>query len=199
MSESESQSRERWQQIRVIFDEVLAVPPDQRIFLLEQTCNGDAALIAELYSLLEASQAEEKLTSSMSAADDAQDDLAPKRRWIGPYELDRLLGRGGMGAVYLAHRADGQFRQQLAIKLIDLPLATELYRTQFRVERQILARLAHPFIARLLDGGVTEDGELYLAMEYIDGISIVRYCEQNRLSRQDRLLLFRSVCSSVQY
>jgi tetratricopeptide (TPR) repeat protein len=199
MSESESQSRERWQQIRVVFDEVLAVPPDQRLFLLEQTCEGDAGLVAELYSLLEANQAEEELTSSMSDAARAQDDFSPKRRWIGPYELDRLLGRGGMGAVYLAHRADGQFRQQLAIKLIDLPLATELYRKQFRVERQILARLTHPFIARLLDGGVTEDGELYLAMEYIDGISIVRYSEQTRLSLRDRLLLFKDVCSAVQY
>ncbi len=199
MSESERQSRERWQQIRVVFDEVLAVPPDQRLSLLEHKCEGDAELIAELYSLLEANQAEEMLTSSMSDTAPAREDASPKPRWIGPYELDRLLGRGGMGAVYLAHRADGQFRQQLAIKLIDLPLATELYRQQFRVERQILARLAHPLIARLLDGGVTDDGELYLAMEYIDGISIVRYCEQNRLSLHDRLLLFMQVCSAVQY
>jgi len=109
----------------------------------------------------------------------------------GPYQLDRLLGRGGMGAVYLAHRVDGQFSQQLAIKLIDLPLATDLYRKQFRLERQILARLAHPFIARLLDGGVNEDGELYLAMEFFDGISVIHYCEENHLSLRDRLLLFR--------
>ena len=166
---------------------------------LEQKCDGDAALISELYSLLEASQAEETLTSSMSEESLLQEDASPTHRCIGPYKLDRLLGRGGMGAVYLAHRADGQFRQQLAIKLIDLPLATDLYRKQFRSERQILARLTHPFIARLLDGGVSEDGELYLAMEYIDGISIVHYCEQYHLSLRDRLLLFKNVCSAVQY
>jgi serine/threonine protein kinase len=164
MNDSGSDSRERWQRIRAIFDDVVVVPANQRMSFLEQKCDGDPALMSELYSLLEASQAEEDLASSMSEEACVGEDSASKHRWIGPYELDRLLGRGGMGAVYLAHRADGQFRQQLAIKLIDLPLATDLYRKQFRSERQILARLTHPFIARLLDGGVSEDGELYLAM-----------------------------------
>jgi eukaryotic-like serine/threonine-protein kinase len=199
MNESGNDSRERWQHIRAVFDDVVVVPANQRMSFLEQRCGGDAALLAELYSLLEASEAEETLTSSMSEESRLQEDASPTRRCIGPYELDRLLGRGGMGAVYLAHRADGQFRQQLAIKLIDLPLATDLYRKQFRSERQILARLAHPFIARLLDGGVSEEGELYLAMEYIDGISIVRYCEQNHLRLRDRLSLFKDVCGAVQY
>jgi tetratricopeptide (TPR) repeat protein len=198
INESGNDSRERWQRLRAIFDEVVAVPAGQRISLLEQKCDGDAALMAELYSLIEACQAEEAFAEGMSEEAFARQDVV-KRRWIGPYELDRLLGRGGMGAVYLAHRADGQFSQQLAIKLIDLPMATELYRNQFRLERQILARLTHPFIARLLDGGITEDRELYLAMEYIDGISIVQYCEQNHLSLRERLLLFKNVCSAVQY
>jgi tetratricopeptide (TPR) repeat protein len=199
MNESETDSCERWQRIRAIFDEVVAVSAGQRIPLLEKVCDGDATLHAELYSLIKATQAEEALTSSMSEQARFQDDSVPRRRRIGPYELDRLLGRGGMGAVYLAHRVDGQFRQQLAIKLIDLPLSTDLYRKQFRLERQILAQLAHPFIARLLDGGVNEDGELYLAMEYIDGISIARYCKQNRPSLHNRLLLFKNVCGAVQY
>jgi eukaryotic-like serine/threonine-protein kinase len=199
MNGSASDSRERWQRIRAIFDETIALPEGQRMSRLEERCDTDTALLAELYSLVEASQSEEALSSEMSEKANIQENFAPKRRSIGPYELDNLLGRGGMGAVYLAHRADGQFRQQLAIKLIDLPLATELYRKQFRIERQILARLTHPFIARLLDGGVSENGELYLAMEYIDGISILTYCEQNHLSLRDRLLLFENVCNAVQY
>ncbi len=85
-----------------------------------------------------------------------------------------------MGSVYLAHRADGQFVQKIAIKLIDLPLTSNLFRERFRVERQILADLVHPFIARLLDGGMTETGEMYLAMEYVDGISIYRLLPQAR-------------------
>lgn len=103
--------------------------------------------------------------------------------------LDQLLGRDGMGAVYLAHRADGHFEQKVAIKLIDLPLATSVFRERFRQERQILAGLQHPYIARLLDGGVTEGGDPYLAMEYVDGVPIHRYCEENRLTQPRRLAL----------
>ena len=104
-----------------------------------------------------------------------------------------------MGAVYLAHRADGQFEQQVAIKLIDLPLATDFFRERFRQERQILAGLQHPLIARLLDGGVSGEGDLYLAMEYVDGTPIHRYCEKNRLDARQKLTLFRSVCEAVQF
>lgn len=103
---------------------------------------------------------------------------------IGPYALDRLLGHGGMGAVYLAHRADGQFEQKVAIKLIDLPLATRHFRERFRQERQILAEMQHPYIARLLDGGVIPAGDLFLVMEYVDGVPIHRYCEEHGLSLQ---------------
>ena len=123
-----------------------------------------------------------------------------KRKRIGPYEIDRLLGRGGMGAVYLAHRADGQFEQKVAIKLIDLPLATELFRERFRQERQILAGLQHPYIARLLDGGMSGEGELYLVMEYVDGVPIHRFCEERRLSsdRANRICFLRA-CEAVQF
>jgi len=120
-------------------------------------------------------------------------------RRVGPYELESILGRGGVGAVYLAHRADGQFEQRLAIKLIDLPLATDLFRQRFRLERQILAGLNHPNIARLLDGGATEDGELYLAMEYAEGIPVDAYCRQQCLNVPARLSLFKTICGAVQY
>ena len=104
-----------------------------------------------------------------------------------------------MGAVYLAHRADGQFEQKVAIKLIDLPLATDLFRERFRQERQILASLQHPYIARLMDGGVTDYGELYLVMEYVDGVPIHRFCEKQLLSVPQRLALFLHVCEAVQF
>lgn len=122
-----------------------------------------------------------------------------QRRRVGAYEIDRLIGRGGMGAVYVAHRADGNFEQQVAIKVLDLPLATNLLRERFRQERQILAGLNHPWIARLLDGGVTTEGEPYLVMEYVDGIPIHRFCEERRLPVPERLRLFRNVCDAVQF
>jgi tetratricopeptide (TPR) repeat protein len=118
---------------------------------------------------------------------------------VGPYAIDALLGQGGMGAVYLAHRADGQFEQQVAIKIIDMPLASDLFRERFRMERQILAGLSHPYIARLLDGGISDANELYLVMEYVDGISITRFCEQQQLTIAQRLRLFQKVCEAVQY
>lgn len=192
-------SPERWQRIRFIFDEVEAAPFGQRASLLELRCQGDATLLAELRSLLEASDAEEAFTERISDEARTRENSAFVSRMIGPYELDRLLGRGGMGTVYLAHRADGQFHQQVAIKLVDVPLATDLFRKQFRMERQILAGLNHPFISRLLDGGVSANGELYLVMEYIDGISLLNYCKEHRLSLRGRLLLFKNICSAVQY
>src|SRR5262249_4428204 len=120
-------------------------------------------------------------------------------RRVGQYAIERLLGRGGMGAVYLAHRADGQFEHQVAIKVIGLPFESEAFRERFRRQRQILAGLRHPKTIRLLDGGVTEDGELYLAMEYVDGAPIDKYVRQQSLSEAARIRLFRGVCAAVQY
>ena len=145
--------------------------------------------------LVEACEEEESLTIRLLLAGESKVTTGQ----IGPYALDRLLGRGGMGAVYLAHRTDGHYDQQVAIKMIDLPLAGDLFRERFRMERQILAGLTHPFIARLLDGGVSEQGEMYLVMEYVEGVSIVRYCKENRLPLRDRLVLFQHVCDAVQY
>ena len=196
---SENETPGFLQQVELVFHTVLAAPEDTQAELLENQCLSDAALRTEVLSLLEAFREEEALALQWSATIHTTEDLAARSRWIGPYQLDRLLGRGGMGAVYLAHRIDGQFQQQVAIKLIDLPLTTELFRERFRQERQILAGLVHPFIARLLDGGVSEAGDLYLAMEYVDGLPIERYCQENSLPIRDRLLLFKKVCAAVQF
>jgi len=187
------------QRAEAIFHEVLAAHQDRRSTLIELLCQGDAGLMEEVRSLVDASQAEETLSARLSVRPHIDLDAMAPGKCVGPYQLDRLLGRGGMGAVYLAHRADGEFQQQVAIKLIDVPLATDLFREPFRMERQILASLVHPYIARLLDGGVSSDGELYLAMEYVDGVSIVRYCKEKHLSLRSRLLLFVKVCEAVQY
>jgi serine/threonine protein kinase len=195
---SESGSSGSLHRLETIYYEILAAPEETWASILERRCEGDAALLAEVRSLLEAHRAEKALTVQLTAGTPAQPSTC-QGRWLGPYQLDRLLGRGGMGAVYLAHRIDGQFRQQVAIKLIDLPLTTELFRERFRQERQILAQLVHPYIARLLDGGVSEEGEPYLAMEYVDGMSIERFCRVNRLPVRDRLLLFTKVCAAVHF
>jgi serine/threonine protein kinase len=194
-----SEDQARYQLLQEIFHEMLALPEGQRAQALAARCGADLCLLAECVSLLNASQAEERLGSRCAA--ESRNDANPgtRRPPVGPYQLDRLLGRGGMGAVYLAHRIDGQFDQQVAIKLIDLPLATDLFRERFRLERQILAGLVHPFIARLLDGGVTEAGELYLAMEYVDGVPITRYANDNHLDLRQRVQLFAKVCGAVQY
>src|SRR3984957_18227138 len=185
--------------IEAIFNEVLALPSGERQALIEIRCGEDARLKSEIYSLLRACAEEEALAAVRlrEARTDARTGLDRKR--VGAYEIDRLIGRGGMGAVYVAHRADGTFDKQVAIKLIDLPLATDLFRERFRMERQILAGLNHPLIARLLDGGVTCDGEPFLVMEYVDGVPIHRFCEDHRLSVAERLLLFKSVCEAVQF
>jgi tetratricopeptide (TPR) repeat protein len=185
--------------IEAIFNEALAAPYEARKDLIAALSNGDPELIAEVCALLKACEVEERLTASLRPQPEtgAENSAEPKR--VGSYMLDRLLGRGGMGAVYLAHRADGQFEQMVAIKLIDLPLATNIFRERFRQERQILAGLQHPYIARLLDGGVTAGGDPFLVMEYVDGAPINCYCEKHGLSVEQRLALFLRVCEAVQF
>jgi hypothetical protein len=192
-------STENFLRIEAIFHEALATPEAERSALLAIRSGGDPSLAAEVVSLLKACAAEEHVTAVRRLEPAANAPASPEGKRIGPFLIDRLLGRGGMGAVFLAHRVDGEFEQQVAIKLIDLPLATDLFRERFRQERQILAALQHPFIARLLDGGVTSEGSPYLAMEYVDGVPIHRYCETNRLSIPQRLALFIHVCEAVQF
>jgi predicted Ser/Thr protein kinase len=193
------QTTERFLQIEAIFSEALEAPQELRDDLLAARCGGDLAMIEEVRLLLNGCKAEElRVASDKSAPGRSREDRL-KRQRFGPYEIDRLLGRGGTGAVYLAHRADGQFEQKVAVKVIDIPLASELFRERFRQERQILAGLQHPYIARLLDGGITEEGELYLAMEYVDGVPIHRYCDERKLSQAQRIDLFLRACGAVQF
>ncbi|MDQ2776359.1 MAG: protein kinase [Acidobacteriota bacterium] len=131
------------------------------------------------------------------AADPGSDHLIGKR--IGPYRVVQELGHGGMGTVYRALRADEEFQNEVAIKVVSRGLATRFLLDQFRTERQILATLEHPNIARLLDGGRTDEGNPYLVMEFIDGEPLHAYCDAWKLSVSDRLRLFRGICEAVSY
>ena len=126
-----NEAAEMFLRIEAIFHEALAESGSRREALISRRSNGDPEIESEVYALLAAFEAEERLTGWRAAEEEARN-AAQELRRIGPYQLDRLLGRGGMGAVYLAHRADGQFEQKVAIKLIDLPLATNLFRERFR-------------------------------------------------------------------
>jgi len=188
-------SQDRFRQAEEIFYGALELSPDTRpAYVLEHT-TGDQELFSEVSSLLEAYEQQEQLSSRS----DSRDVSINAARTIGAYQLDGLIGKGGMGAVYLAHRSDGQYEQTVAIKLIALPMATEYFRERFRQERQILATLDHPNITRLIDGGMTQEGDPYLVMEYVDGRPLDRYCDEQRLSASERLQLFAQALNAVDY
>jgi tetratricopeptide (TPR) repeat protein len=203
-------SGERWRRIEPLLDAALELDPGEWPALLDQVCADEPELRPHLEALLRADQAAgEFLESPVALADmvsaGAGDCLpvppatASDGERIGAYRIVRELAVGGMGAVYLAERADGQFEQRVAIKLVRRGALMDELSRRFLRERQILARLQHPNIARLLDGGVTADGLPYLVMEYVEGVSIARYCEEHDLDVQERLQLFGTVCAAVQH
>jgi serine/threonine-protein kinase len=203
---------ERWQQIDTLFAEALDRPPDERSAFLRHACGDDPDLYHAVSQLLdEMDAAAQMLGESVTdfaaplmpeleadlRAEDV-DEVSADRR-IGPYRVVRPIGHGGMGTVYLAERADDQYRQQVALKLVRKGGDTQEIVHRFRYERQILASLEHPGIARLYDGGVSTDGRPYLVMEYVDGQPIDAYCDAHRLSVAARLELFEAVCEAVEY
>jgi tRNA A-37 threonylcarbamoyl transferase component Bud32/tetratricopeptide (TPR) repeat protein len=196
---------ERYAAAKAIFTAALELPADERIAFIGSTCADDDALRVDVESLLVAYIfSDERDFLGQSARERLRTDhahhlglVAGER--LGAYRVIRELARGGMGTVYLAERADAEFEQRVAIKLVTRGMDTELVLRRFRRERQILAELQHPNIARLLEGGTTSDGLPYFVMEYIDGQPIDAYCESHRLSFDARLDLFRDVCAAVQY
>ncbi len=199
-------TRSRWTRIKALFEQAVDLDEAARPAFLDAACAGDAALRAEVEALLAADAAVE--AEAFLTAADALPPLDPDRledppaahrlgRRIGAYRLIRVLGQGGMGTVYLAERADGAFDQRVALKLVRTgPLSDELHR-RFHTERQILARLNHPHIARLYDGGLTEDGTPYLVMEYVDGRPLTDAAPA--LDLDARLDLFITACRAVHY
>lgn len=198
---------ERWQQIKDALSEALTRPLGERGAFLAQVGRDDAELEREVGSLLAADkEAGSFIVEPALANADASSVLdqylgAPKwaGRRVGPYLLLREIGHGGMGAVYLGTRVDDEYQKQVAIKVIRSTFDSADIERRFRHERQILANLDHPNVARLLDGGSTEDGSPYFVMEYIDGLPIDAYCNTHQLSIEARLAVFRSVCAAVHY
>jgi serine/threonine protein kinase len=191
----------RWRRLEELFAAGFELEAARREEWLLELPPEDEALLPELRGLLLAGDQGGDFLEAAVAQAEHQLGLAPEAelagRRVGAYRLVRLLGRGGMGAVYEAERADDAFRQRVAIKLIPSALATAEARHRFAAERQTLAGLEHPHIARLLDGGETEDGLPYLVMEYVDGEPIDAYCETRGLDLGHRLQLFCAVCAAV--
>jgi serine/threonine-protein kinase len=201
---------ERWRQFSALLDVLLDLPRDERAARLERECRGDSALRHAVQDLLQAEAPaegflEESALSRARAlvetmADPPVDaDPAARLPRAGPWQAVRVLGRGGMGVVFLAERTDGAFAQTTALKLLPLDLDSAEARTRFLREREILARLQHPHIAHLIDGGLTEDGRPFFAMEYVEGEAITAWCDARRASVEARLRLFLTVCEAVQY
>jgi serine/threonine protein kinase/WD40 repeat protein len=195
---------DRWERIEQLLDAALDIAPAERRAFLERECSDDADMRTEVLEILEAGEAPAALLDHPAAQVAAVvsavtgDPRVPMPVRIGPYRVERLIGEGGMGTVYLARRDDGEFDQLVAVKLVrrGLHLDARIVR-RFRDERQILAALSHPNIGRLLDGGLTDDNLPFFAMEYVDGLPITRYCDARSLSLEERLELFTQVCDAV--
>ena len=195
---------ERWQQVKEIFWHASTLEePAQRSYL-DEVCRGDLQLQSEVISLMRTHRAPASALDRAAAEYVPLEDLGiAEHPWegrrIGAYELVARLGTGGMGEVYRARRADAQFVKEVAIKLVRGGYDTGFVLQRFKTERQILADLDHPNIARLLDGGTAEDGTPYLAMELVQGTRIDEYCDRRLLDVSARLELFLEVCAAVQY
>jgi len=190
----------RWQRIQALFESALEHPVDERRKWLQRACADDPSLVTEVESLLEADEADDELAERVSRS--VEHELGAVRlesgQKVGAYTVDGLLATGGMGSVYRARRSDRVYEQSVVIKVVALPLSDELHE-RFRRERQILADLSHPYIARLLDGGTLPGGAPYLVMEYVQGRDIATYCDRHQLDLSARLALFARVCQAVQF
>jgi non-specific serine/threonine protein kinase/serine/threonine-protein kinase len=195
---------ERWQQVCEILDAAIPLDAAARVVCLDRACANDPALRHEVNLLLHSHDAAGDFLQAPPAEFIAESfaSLPPpnlRGRRLGVYDILEEIGRGGMGDVYRAVRADGQYNRQVAIKVVRVGWSSALLLEHFRQERQILATLEHPNIARLYDGGTSDDGLPYLVMELIEGEPIDVYCDRLRLNVEERVRLFRQVCDAVQY
>lgn len=194
-----------WQKLKETFNRALELEGIKREAYLDEACGENSKFREEVISLLDAFDTPGILDHSLEGfittvlSHHLPDKKAKiKGEQIGPYKILEALGHGGMGNVYLAERSDGQFEQQVALKLLQTDFTSENQTLRFLSERQILATLNHENIARLLDGGVTEDGQPWFAMEYVEGQPIDEYCDNHQLTINERLSLFLNVCDAVQ-
>jgi non-specific serine/threonine protein kinase/serine/threonine-protein kinase len=194
---------DRWEKTKALFQQALEVSGSRRAEFLAEACQGDNELRLDVEGLLAADSETDGFLETPAAAllgvsHDSSDALPGDGR-IGPYVIVRVVGTGGMGVVFEAERADDQFRQRVAIKLIRRGMDSDLIVRRFRLERQILATLNHPNIAALLDGGATPGGQPYLVMEFVDGEPIDDFVHREKLTLEESLRLFQEVCTAVQF
>lgn len=197
-------AHDRWPEVKALFEQAQAVDASSRDRWLRERCGADPVLLEEVRSLLAFDERPhrvfERAAPSLAALlDEDDEDALPQGTAVGPYRVERSLGRGGMGAVYLADRTDGEVSHRVAIKIIKRGMDTAEIVRRFRVERQTLATLNHPNIATLLDAGRTPEGVPYFVMEYVEGEPIVRYCAARGLSDAQRLRLMLRVFAAVQH
>jgi serine/threonine protein kinase/Tfp pilus assembly protein PilF len=204
-------NRERWQRLQALVDRAADWGPAERRDLLAELAANDPEVGRDLAAYwaaevnsdgfleqpVEAKAA--PLLDAIGRDPSSWEELQLTSATVGPYRLLRELGRGGMGAVFLAERIDGEFERRVALKLVKRELADERALARFRAERQILARLEHPNIARLLDGGASATGQPYFAMELVEGVSPARYCDERRAPVAERLRLFLQICDAVDF
>jgi serine/threonine protein kinase/tetratricopeptide (TPR) repeat protein len=194
---------DRWELVQQVYEAATAIPPDERPTFIARRCGDDEVLRREVDSLLaHTHQADEKLhqligSEAMRLGDEAARTYLGRR--LGPYEVVELIGVGGMGAVYLASRADDEYRRRVAIKILHAGITSGDAIARLRDERQILAELDHPGIVKLLDGARTEDGLPYLVMEYIEGMPLVRHAVERALSTRERVELVVQMCDAVRH
>ncbi len=193
--------RKRWERLQKLFSKALTLPEAERSAWLARACNDDAELLGEVTELLRAEAMAGLLDTPPIATDSANaatvaPSLAAGAR-VGAWRIEKLVGRGGMGEVYAATRIEVEFEQRGALKLLRFEAIGELAR--FNAERRILARLDHPGIARLLDGGIAPDGRPYTVMTFVDGVTLIDYCNARHSPLAERLALFAQVCDAVAF
>lgn len=179
-----------WEEIKRIFGEAIDLKPDDRDAYIDAACGGNDEIRREVKSLLsEHEEAAHFLTSphAVAASWAAEQDAAPRCAQLGPYRLFEVIGHGGMATVYRAERSSGDFRREVAVKVVSLAMNSEPMLQRFRLERQILADLRHPNITTLFDGGATPDGLPYLVMEYVRGVPFTQYSAAPEVSLDDCL------------
>lgn len=194
---------EYWKKIKRIFSDALEIEPSERKKFVIEACGDDKQLLEEVQSLLTAHEnpgpldkSSKELKQSFFGRFQPQ---SYKNRVIGNYKIIKELGHGGMGSVFLAKRSDGQYDQYVALKLLRTSFISDTQNHRFLAERQILASLTHKNIARLIDGGITQNGQPWFAMEYVEGLPIDEYCDKNHFTVKERLWLFKDVCNAVQF
>src|SRR5215469_5683202 len=195
---------ERWQYVKQVLAAALQLPPDEQLAYLDQSYNADSSLRDEVESLIASEKKRgDFLDSAYLAAAAVSVIPADEAFWagrrVGPYKVVEQIGSGGMGEVYRAFRADDQYRKEVALKFVRAGQYSSTILARFKNERQILAGFDHPNLAKLLDGGTTENGMPYLVMELIEGQSIAQYCKRHNLSISARLRLFSQICEGVHY